>query len=64
MKPDFGEVIARGIVNGVLGVLSQPLVIVTLVVVVGIWLLTRRQRRARSWGTRPRDPRRRPGKPN
>jgi len=38
MKPDFGEIIARGIVDGVVGVLSQPLVI-------GVSILTRRRRR-------------------
>jgi flagellar biosynthesis protein FliQ len=45
MKPDFGEIIARGIVDGVVGVLSQPLVIIALVVVIGVSILTRRRRR-------------------
>jgi flagellar biosynthesis protein FliQ len=45
MKPDFGESIARGIVDGVVGVLSQPFVIIALVVVIGVSILTRRRRR-------------------
>jgi hypothetical protein len=45
MKPDFGEAVARGLVDGVLGLLGQPIVIVTLIVVIGVSVLTRRQRR-------------------
>jgi hypothetical protein len=47
VRPDFGEVVARGMVEGVLGLLSQPLVIITLVVVIGISALAGRQRRRR-----------------
>jgi hypothetical protein len=47
MKPDFGESIARGIVDGVVGLLVQPIVIITLVLVIGVSILTRRRRRRR-----------------
>jgi len=47
MKPDFGEAIARGIVGGVVGLFSQPSVIITLVLVVGVLILTRCRRRGR-----------------
>jgi hypothetical protein len=52
MKPDFGDIIARGIVAGVVGVLSQPLVIVTLVLMLGVAIVMRRIRRRRR-RTRP-----------
>jgi hypothetical protein len=45
MKPDFGEAIARGIVDGVVGLLTQPIVMITLVLIIGISILTRRRRR-------------------
>jgi hypothetical protein len=47
MKPDFGAIIARGIVDGVVGFLTQPIVIITLVLVIGAAILTRRRRRRR-----------------
>jgi hypothetical protein len=47
MKPDFGEAIARGIVDGVVGVLTQPIVIVTVVLIIGVSILARRRRRRR-----------------
>jgi hypothetical protein len=47
MKPDFGEALARGIVDGVVGLLTQPIVIITLVLVIGVLILTRRRRRRR-----------------
>jgi len=47
MKPDFGEAIARGIVGGVVGLFSQPIVIITLVLVIGVLILTRRRRHRR-----------------
>jgi hypothetical protein len=47
MKPDFGEVVARGMVEGVVGLLSRPLVIVTLIIVIGVSVLAGRQRRRR-----------------
>jgi hypothetical protein len=45
LKPDFGEAVARGMVDGVLGLLSQPIVIITLIVVIGVSVLAGRQRR-------------------
>ncbi len=42
MKPDFGEIIARGIVDGVVSVLSQPLVIIALVLPLGLLIVGER----------------------
>jgi hypothetical protein len=48
MKPDCGEAVARGMVDGLLGLLTQPLVIITLVVVIGVSIVARQQKRRRS----------------
>jgi hypothetical protein len=47
MKPDFGEAIARGIVDGVVGLLTQPIVIITVVLIIGVAILVRRRRHRR-----------------
>lgn len=47
MKPDFSDVVLRGMVDGVVGLLGQPLVLITLIVIIGVTFLARRQRRVR-----------------
>ena len=36
MKPDFGDAFLRGVAAGLVGLLTQPLVVITLVVVIGV----------------------------
>jgi hypothetical protein len=52
MKPDFGAIAAQGMIDGLLGLLSQPIVIVSLVAMILIAVVTRRL------GRRPSDRRR------
>jgi hypothetical protein len=58
MNPDFGDIIARSIVHGAVGVLTQPIVILTLALVIGVAILMHRHRRHRAARRRSRQGRR------
>lgn len=45
MSPDFGGAVARGMIDGALGLLSQPVVVVTLIVIVAVSVISGRRRR-------------------
>ena len=44
MKPDFGDAFLRGLAAGLVGLLTQPLVVITLVVVIGVTIVAWRRR--------------------